>query len=214
MLESCFVGQGILGNFANYLIESIGSLGYAGIIILMAIESSFVPFPSEVVLIPAGFLVSQGEMNFALILFFSIIGSLIGGFFNYYLALHLGRRVVNALVLKYGKIFLLSKDTLIKSENYFENHGEITTFLGRLIPGIRQIISLPAGFARMNLAKFTFYTALGAGIWSAILIYLGMVIGDNCLLIKDNLNIITLFIGIIVVLSIIIYIIIKRRNSN
>lgn len=211
MLETCFVDQGILGAFTTYLIETIGSLGYLGIFLLMTVESSFIPFPSEVVLIPAGLLISQGEMNFTVVLILSILGSLLGAFLNYFLALHLGRRMVNALILRYGKIFLLSKNTLIKSEEYFNKHGEITTFLGRLIPGIRQIISLPAGFSRMNLTKFTIYTSLGAGIWSLILIYLGMFLGDNCLLIKENLKLITLTLGILIILSLIIYIKIRKK---
>ncbi|MEK6910317.1 MAG: DedA family protein [Nanoarchaeota archaeon] len=211
MLETCFIDQGILGTFATYLIETIGSLGYLGILLLMTIESSFIPFPSEIVLIPAGLLISQGEMSFTLVLILAILGSLLGAFFNYFLALHLGRRMVNALILRYGKIFLLSNNTLIKSEEYFDKHGEITTFLGRLIPGIRQIISIPAGFSRMNLAKFTIYTSLGAGIWSLILIYLGMFLGENCLLIKQNLHIITLALGVFIILSIIIYMFYKNK---
>lgn len=214
MLEACFIDQGILGTFATYLIETIGSLGYLGIFLLMTIESSFIPFPSEVVLIPAGLLISQGEMSFAIVLVLAILGSLLGAFLNYFLALHLGRRMVNALILKYGKIFLLNNNTLIKSEAYFDKHGEITTFLGRLIPGIRQVISIPAGFSRMNLARFTVYTSLGAGIWSLILIYLGMLLGENCILIKENLNLLIYMLIPISVFIVVIYLLIKRENNN
>lgn len=174
----------LLSNLIESIVSIVGDLGYLGIILGMFIESSFIPFPSELVLPPAGVLVARGEMSFILVLFSAILGSLLGAFLNYFLSLHFGRRVVNSLIEKYGKFMLLSKSSLDKSDYYFKNHGSITTFTGRLIPAVRQLISIPAGFAKMPLGKFTLYTALGSGIWSTILIYVGVLYGNN----KDSID--------------------------
>lgn len=198
----------------DFLLKTVGSLGYAGIFLLMAIESSFIPFPSEVILIPAGYLVHQGEMSFYLVFLMAVLGSLLGAYLNYFLALHLGRRVINKLISKYGRFFLLNENIVIKSENYFSRHGEITTFTGRLLPGIRQLISLPAGFSRMNLGKFSLYTALGAGIWSLLLILLGYVFGQNSSLIEQNSGFITIALITFVGIIILIYIFFNKSRKN
>ena len=151
----------MLETISLWLVETIGSLGYAGIFILMAIESSVFPLPSEVVIIPAGFLAHKGEMNYFLIVIAGTFGSLAGACFNYFLALKLGR----ALLVKYGRFIFIKPEHLEKVEIFFKKHGEISTFSGRLIIGVRHFISLPAGLARMNLAKFSFYTILGSFIW-------------------------------------------------
>lgn len=174
----------MLSSIINFIVETVGTLGYAGIFIMMFLESSFFPFPSEVVMIPAGYLAYKGEMNMYLVILFGILGSLAGSLFNYYLAVKFGRR----FLIKYGKYFFIKEETIVKMEEFFKKHGHISTFSGRLIPVVRQYISLPAGLAKMNLFVFSLYTSLGAGIWVAILAILGYYLGDNEGLIKEYLR--------------------------
>ncbi len=159
----------------TWLTDTIFRLGYPGITLLMAIESSFFPFPSEVVLPPAGYLAAQGRMNVWLALGAGLSGSLIGAFVNYYLAVLLGRPLLH----KYHRYLLMREASLDRAERFFRRHGEISTFVGRLIPVIRQLISLPAGIARMRLDRFALYTALGAGIWCAVLTFIGWEVGRH-----------------------------------
>jgi membrane protein DedA with SNARE-associated domain len=158
-----------------WLSDTIFRLGYPGITLLMAIESSFFPFPSEVVLPPAGYLAAQGRMSAPLALGAGLLGSLIGATFNYYLAVALGRPLLH----RYHRYLLIRETSLDRAEAFFRRHGEISTFVGRLIPVIRQLISLPAGLARMRLGRFVLYTALGAGIWCAILTFIGWYVGRH-----------------------------------
>lgn len=150
--------------------------GFLIIFIFMAVESSFIPFPSEVVMIPAGFLAYRCALTFqdpavdmALAVIIGTLGALAGAFFNYYFALLLGR----PFMYKYGKYFFVKPNFLERSEEIFRQYGEITTFVCRLLPGIRQLISLPAGLSRMSLPRFTIFTLLGAGIWNSILAFIG-----------------------------------------
>ena len=187
----------LLNQIIGFLVSVIGDWGYLGIFILMFLESSFFPFPSEVVLIPAGYLIYQGEMNLFLVILFAIIGSLSGAWFNYFLADKFGRKII----LKFLKEYHLKK-----VENYFKKHGSISTLNGRLIPVIRQYISFPAGLARMNKIKFTIYTLIGAGIWSSILVFLGYFLGQNQKLIHKYLTEITIFTLFIVLIISLIYV--------
>lgn len=164
----------MLSQIINAIVTFVGDMGYAGIFFMMFLESSFFPFPSEVVMVPAGYLVYKGEMNVFLAVFFGVLGSLAGAIFNYYLALYFGR----AFIIKFGRYFFFGEKNMEKMEAYFIKHGEISTFLGRLIIGIRQYISLPAGLARMNLFRFCIYTSLGALIWVIILVIFGYYAGE------------------------------------
>jgi membrane protein DedA with SNARE-associated domain len=183
----------LLTSIIDFIVQTVGSLGYAGIFIMMFLESSFFPFPSEVVMIPAGYLAFKGEMNMYLVILFGILGSLAGSLFNYYLAVKFGRR----FLIKYGKYFFIKEETIVRMEVFFKDHGHISTFSGRLIPVVRQYISLPAGLARMNIFVFSLYTFLGAGIWVVILALLGYFLGDNELLIKEYLHYIIIVILIL-----------------
>jgi len=196
----------MLHDIVSFVVELVGDLGYIGIFIMMFLESSFFPFPSEVVMIPAGYLVYNGEMNMFAAIFAGIAGSLVGALFNYFLAIKYGR----AFLIRYGKYFFISAETILKVELFFKDHGHISTFSGRLIPAVRQYISFPAGLARMNLLTFSIYTSLGAGIWVVILTMLGYFIGGNEALIKEYLRYI--IIAILIGLSIMAYWYYKRRK--
>jgi len=200
----------MLHETAQLLVDLIFGWGYLGIFIMMAIESSFIPFPSEIVLIPAGYLANQGEMSLWMIILSALAGSMLGALINYYLALTLGRKFLE----KYGKYFFVKESTLIKMDSYFEKHGAISTFSGRLIPGVRQLISIPAGLAKMNLMKFSAYTALGAGIWALVLTLLGYFIGENQELINTYLKQITIVVLVLLSIGAGIYYIKYRRRSE
>lgn len=197
----------MLQHIVDFIVQTVGNLGYFGIFAMMFLESSFFPFPSEVVMVPAGYLASKNEMNIFLAIFMGIFGSLTGAIFNYYLAIKFGRR----FLIRYGKYFFLQEESLQKMETFFTNHGHISTFSGRLIPGVRQYISLPAGLARMNLFKFSLYTSLGAGIWVVILTLLGYFIGQNQEEIKSYLHIITIAILILIAIAVFVYVKIKSK---
>ncbi len=200
----------MIHEIALFLVDKIGSLGYTGIFALMFLESTFFPFPSEVIMIPAGYLAYHGEMNLSLIILVGIAGSIAGALFNYYIAVYFGR----AFLLKYGKYMLIKPHTLEKLETFFKKHGEVSTFNGRLIPGIRQLISLPAGLARMNVARFSFYTALGAGIWIIVLVALGYLLGSNEALISKYLHTATLIALLAVVLITLFYVVREKRRKR
>jgi Uncharacterized membrane-associated protein len=153
-------------------------LNYWTITLLMTIESSFIPFPSEVVVPPAAYhAASNGEMNVVLIVLFATLGAIIGALINYFISLWIGKPLVYRFAdSKLGHMLLLSGDKVNKAEDYFNEHGAVSTFVGRLIPAIRQLISIPAGLSKMNLGRFVAFTALGAGIWNTVLAMLGFVL--------------------------------------
>jgi membrane protein DedA with SNARE-associated domain len=159
----------------SWLLATIGTLGYPGIFLLMAMESSVIPIPSELVMPPAGYLAQQRQMNMFYAILFGTLGSLVGAYANYFAAHYLGR----PLLLKYGKYVWITEEKFAKVETFFKEHGEVSTFIGRLLPVVRHLISLPAGLAGMNHWKFSLYTLLGAGMWITILTYIGYFIGAN-----------------------------------
>lgn len=189
-------------------------IGYWGIVLLMAIESSFIPFPSEVVIPPAAYLAQQGKMNIFLVILSGILGSLIGAVFNYFIAITLGRKMIYALAgHKYAKYFLINEKQIAKVEEYFLKYGNMSTFIGRLVPAIRQLISLPAGFCRMKIKNFVFYTLLGSSLWIIILALLGYVFGANEEVLSkyyEEISIIFVLLGV----GFVIFSIIKNKKNK
>lgn len=163
----------MLEQVSLWLVDTIGRMGYLGIVLLMAMESSVLPVPSELVMPPAGYLAYQGRMNLWIALLCGTVGSMIGAYANYFVASKVGRWVF----VRYGKFVLMSEKSLEKTERFFFAHGEIATFVGRLLPVIRHLISIPAGLARMRLDKFFLYTGVGAALWCAVLLGVGWLIG-------------------------------------
>jgi len=165
----------MLERMIQWLLDRFRDLGYPGIIVLMAIESSIIPLPSELVMPPAGYLAAKGEMNFGVAVACGVLGSIVGALANYGLAHWLGR----AFVRKLGRYVLVSERSLDRSERFFAQHGEISTFIARMLPVVRHLISLPAGLARMPLPRFVLFTGLGAAVWCTILTGIGWFIGKK-----------------------------------
>ena len=160
--------------FQTLLDWYMANLNYFTVALLMAIESTFMPLPSELVVPFAAYKAAQGELNILLVILFGTIGALSGALINYTLAYFLGRPLVYKFAgSKIGRIFLLTEEKVIHAEEYFKRNGKSSTFIGRLIPGVRHLISIPAGLSKMNLRDFMLYTFIGAGIWNVILAVIG-----------------------------------------
>ena len=158
----------------NFISTLLSNLNYPTILFLMLLESTVIPVPSELVVAPAAYHAASGELNVLLVVLFATIGADLGASINYFVALYVGRPVIYKFAnSKWGKLCLLNQQKVEKSEQYFDNHGVAATLTGRLIPGIRHLISIPAGLARMNYWKFLLYTTIGAGLWHAILAAMG-----------------------------------------
>lgn len=192
----------------TWLVNTIGAMGYPGIFLLMAMESSVIPIPSELVMPPAGYLAEQGRMNIWIAIFWGTTGSLVGAYANYFAAHYLGR----PLLLRYGKYVWITEEKFAKIEQYFRDHGEISTFIGRLLPVVRHLISLPAGLAGMNHVKFSLYTLAGAGLWVTILTWIGYVIGANQELIRKYSN--QALAGVVLVSAVIIFLYIRNHKKK
>jgi len=186
----------------------VESLGYLGVFIMTFIESTFVPIPAEVTLIPAGYLVYKGEMNAVIVWICSVLGTIGGSLTNYYIAYFFGRK----LFISKGKYFFMNADKLEAIERFFSNHGALSTFTGRLLPGVKHFISFPAGLAKMDIKVFVLYTTAGAAIWCGILIGLGYLIGENEYLIKKYLKQVNFI--LVILISVIIAVYIWRRSSR
>ncbi|KGN69923.1 DedA family protein [Porphyromonas sp. COT-239 OH1446] len=199
----------------EFIQEILRHLDYFWVTVLMAIESSFIPFPSEIVIPPAAWRAANGELNVLLVVLFATIGCNIGALVNYYLAKYLGRPVVYRFAeSRVGRLCLLSREKVERAEAYFQKNGAISTLVGRLIPGIRQLISIPAGMAGMPLGPFLLYTTIGAGAWNVVLAALGYFLGANQeLLIAYSKTIGLSIAGIVVVILIGLYFVKRRRTS-
>lgn len=175
-------------HIVDIVLSLVEWMWYTGIFIMMMIESSFIPFPSEVAMLPAGYLASLGRMSLVGAFLAGTLWAMAWASINYFLWRHLGKPVVKKLIHDYGKYILLSEKHYKHSEKYFQKHGSITTLVGRFIPAVRQLISIPAGIFRMNFGRFLFYTTLWAGTWNAILLAVWYIAWKNDALVKKLLS--------------------------
>jgi len=199
----------ILNSVVNTVLELVANWGYLGIFAMMFVESSFVPFPSEIAMIPAGYLASQARMSAELALLAGISGSLCGAMLNYMLARFLGL----PLLKKIGHYLFIKEKHFDQADHYFKSHGEITTFVCRLIPGVRQLISVPAGLAMMNIPRFLFFTGLGAGLWCSVLVFVGYQAGAHEDLWKPMLQDFMFWIAFALAGVVLAYLIIMKRRG-
>ncbi|HVT01711.1 MAG TPA: DedA family protein [Patescibacteria group bacterium] len=163
----------------HYIIQLIEATKYFGIFVLMALESALIPIPSEVTMPFSGFLVSQGDLSFVLVVIVGTLANLFGSIVAYYIGYFLEETVMLSLIKKYGKFILLSEHEYRKAEGWFKKYGDKVIFISRLLPGVRTVISLPAGMFEMDIKKFIIYTTLGCLVWSTILTYVGVALGKN-----------------------------------
>lgn len=202
------VALDIISNLANFVIQTISNTGYIGIFFLMAAESSLIPIPSEIIMPFSGYLASTGKLNPVLIILAGAVGNLVGSLVAYVIGVKLGREFIT----KYGKYVLLKKSHLDWTESFFKKYGDRSTFVSRLLPAIRTYISLPAGIAKMNLKKFTIYTFAGSIIWSIMLTYVGITLGEQWIKIRHYSDYVD---GVVIAgIAIIIIIIIKKKVAK
>jgi len=199
------VALDIISNLANFVIQTISNAGYLGIFFLMVAESALIPIPSEIIMPFSGYLASTGKLNPVLIILAGSVGNLVGSLIAYFVGVKLGRE----FIVKYGKYVLLKKSHLNWTESYFKKYGDRSTFVSRLLPAIRTYISLPAGVAKMNLKKFSIYTFAGSIIWSTMLTYVGIALGDQWTSIRHYSDYID---GAVIVGVVIIIIIIAKKR--
>jgi membrane protein DedA with SNARE-associated domain len=197
----------IITLLAGFIIGTISRLGYGGIVLLMAIESACIPLPSEIIMPFSGYLVSTGEMNLWLVGLAGAVGCVLGSLVAYYAGAWGGR----PLVEKYGKYVLISHHDLNLADRWFQRHGDITIFVGRLLPVIRTFIAFPAGIARMDLWRFNLYTFVGSYIWSLGLAWIGMKLGEHWNTLGVYFHRFDAAIGVILLAGIIWYV---RRHIN
>lgn len=171
----------ILGSIGKFAVNTISSLGYFGVFFLMVLESMVVPIPSELVMPFAGYLIATGNFTWLGVLIASAFGSIVGSLISYYIGLYGGEKILS----KYGKYLLLDMEDLKNTENWFRKKGEATIFIGRMIPVVRHLISIPAGVAKMDKKKFIIFTVTGATIWNMFLTYLGYVLGKNWAVVRQ-----------------------------
>lgn len=195
--------------FLTMITKFVNKAGYLGILFMTFLESTFVPLPAEITMVPAGYLIAKGQLKMIGVLSFSIIGMLLGSWLNYWIAAKYGK----GLILKFGKYFFMNEKKLNQLNTYFNSHGPIATFTGRLIPGLRHYISFPAGLAGMNLRLFFLYTFLGGGIWMLTLTILGYLIGEQEELIKEYLVLIQIIFAALIILLISIYLLRLKFNK-
>jgi membrane protein DedA with SNARE-associated domain len=205
----------MLSAFVTWLVETIFRLGYVGILLLMAVESSLVPLPSELVMPPAGYLAAQGRMDAVLAWGVGTAGSVLGALLNYWIAQALRRPLLH----RYSRYLLISEAKLDRSEDFFRRHGEISVLLSRLVPVMRHLVSLPAGLARMRLGRFTAYTAVGAGTWCAILTAIGWYIGLHAAVLRQAevrhyTTLVTAMLLPVLVLVVAVYVVRHRRPTG
>ena len=196
----------------NTIIEwYMGHLNYFTVALLMTIESSFIPFPSEAVIPFAAYKAAQGELNIFLVVLSGTAGALAGALVNYYLALWLGRPLVYRFARSaIGRMLLLSEGKVAHAEEYFVKNGKSSTFIGRLVPAVRQLISIPAGLSKMNMRDFIIYTTLGAGIWNVILAVTGYYLYEVREKIYPWIGEILIFLGV----AFVIYLVVKARAGR
>lgn len=189
--------------FSSITTWYMAHINYGTITLLMAIESSFIPFPSEIVIPPAAWKAAQGDLNVYLVFLSGTLGAMIGAIFNYYVALFVGRRIIYKLAdTRLANLMLINPGSIEKAEEYFRKHGKISTFIGRLVPAVRQLISIPAGLSKMKIRDFLVFTILGAMVWNAILTALGYFLYTQKELLElyyHEISIAALILGLLVV---------------
>ncbi len=194
----------------DILIDIISQLGYLGIFFGMLIESTPIPIPSELIMIPAGIAATKGIFNIYIVTFLGILGNVIGAAICYHISFIFGHK----FIVRFGKYFFLKESAINKMQLFFARHGSLSVFIGRLLPGFRHFISIPAGLAKMNFKLFYLYTILGSTIWTSILSMIGYIVGDNQEIIEQNLSMIMVAIIVIIKLIILVYFLYKKYQKH